>query len=1304
MTDPAGINALSINGSLTLAGNVNLRINSTAPSSDVLQGMNGVIYGGTLTVTDLGSSLALGNTFTLFTLSSGSYNGGFTHFSLPALPAGLNWDVSQLTVNGSITVINTTPTPTFAILGSLGAQTVSISCLTPGAAIYYTTDGSTPGTSSTVYSAPIPLPVNKPVTIKAIAKAAGSPVSGVGAFSYTAYAEPIWANAAGGSWAFSGNWSNGIVGQGSGITADFSELTLSANATVTLDSSPVIGNLIFGDMGDASTWTISSGSGGPLTLAATPSPVITVVNQTTTISAPLAGTNGFTLDGSGTLMLTSANTYSGATIVNGGVLNLVSEVANGGNYNYSGSNIFINNGATLNVTSYRYNFSNITFIFDTNGGGTLGALNTGYGGFVFEGNNTFATTGGAQDTISGATTSTGGFNMNGYVAHFNVARGTSTVSDLAVTGPLGNSGAGITVTGTGILELDGVNTYPGPTIVSNGTVILNGSIAGATTVMGGAMLVNGTTGTGAVAVQSGATLGGAAGTINGPVTVASGGTLMTDPAGINTLTIASSLNLAGTVQLRINSSLPANDVLSSITRVTYGGTLTVSNLGGSLAQGDTYTLFNAGGYSGGFSHFNMPALPAGLSWDVSQLTVNGSITVVNYASTPIFNPSAENYVGTQPLSVAISSLTPGATIYYTTNGSTPTTSSLVYSAPIILPVRTAGMTIQALAVAAGQGNSAIASATYATEPKAVWTWNTNAPAGSWSFGSDWINGIVPNNSGAAADFSTLTLSTNIDLTLDGAWTVGNLIFGDAGNFYTWELDAGANGALTLAATNTPVITVSNQITTITAPIAGTSGLAKSGAGTLVLSGANSYGPGTTISQGTLEISNLTSSGSGPITLGDANTGTNAVQLTLDPNTPIVGFGELILSPINVSTNGTGPATISLTEAGNVIFYIDLNLNRPTTINASNLAGYGLAFPITGNVGTLTINGGSSGSGLGVINTPNTFTGAINIASGIVNSYTSSFGAANPVIVQSNATWLVENAYSVPSVYTIGYLSGSGLIESGSPQSLSIGNDQGTGAFSGQISDGAGQLSVIKTGSGSEILYGANTYSGTTTVSNGTLMVNGSIGTGSVTVQSGGMLAGNGTIGGPTTIQSGGTLSVFNATSSGTLTINNTLTLAGGSSTAITINKAGGANDSLAGISTLTYGGTLTVINLTGTLAAGDSFTLFSASSYAGNFAAMNLPALAPGLAWNWTPTNGTLAVISSSVPVLSGVASLSGSSFSMSFSGLNGQGYSVLMTTNLALPLADWTRLTNGTFGATLVDFTDTHATNAARFYRIVSP
>ena len=127
------------------------------------------------------------------------------------------------------------------------------------------------------------------------------------------------------------------------------------------------------------------------------------------------------------------------------------------------------------------------------------------------------------------------------------------------------------------------------------------------------------------------------------------------------------------------------------------------------------------------------------------------------------------------------------------------------------------------------------------------------------------------------------------------------------------------------------------------------------------------------------------------------------------------------------------------------------------------------------------------------------------------------------------------------------------------------------------------------------------------------------------------------------------------------------------------------------------------------LAVSNSFTLFpGAGGYAGNFAVTNLPAPGTGLAWNWNPTNGVLSVVTGTTqlpaPVLSGKGPLSNGLFPLTFSGPSNQTYKVLSTINLALPLTNWAVLTNGTFGAAPVIYTDSTATNIAQFYLIKSP
>jgi N-acetylneuraminic acid mutarotase len=95
------------------------------------------------------------------------------------------------------------------------------------------------------------------------------------------------------------------------------------------------------------------------------------------------------------------------------------------------------------------------------------------------------------------------------------------------------------------------------------------------------------------------------------------------------------------------------------------------------------------------------------------------------AAMPTFTPAGGSYG--PPQTVTISDATSGAKIYYTTDGTTPTASSTVYSSPIIVA---ASETVKATAVKAGWINSAINSATYIIYPPAPTP--TFSPAGGCS--------------------------------------------------------------------------------------------------------------------------------------------------------------------------------------------------------------------------------------------------------------------------------------------------------------------------------------------------------------------------------------------------------------------------------------------------------------------------------------------------------------------------------------------------------------------------------------------
>lgn len=93
-------------------------------------------------------------------------------------------------------------------------------------------------------------------------------------------------------------------------------------------------------------------------------------------------------------------------------------------------------------------------------------------------------------------------------------------------------------------------------------------------------------------------------------------------------------------------------------------------------------------------------------------THNSSVTSATYTingavATPTFSPVAGSYVGSQ--SVTVSSATAGSTFHYTTDGSTPTASSTLYTGPITVSV---SETVKVLGTKVGFSNSSVASAAY----------------------------------------------------------------------------------------------------------------------------------------------------------------------------------------------------------------------------------------------------------------------------------------------------------------------------------------------------------------------------------------------------------------------------------------------------------------------------------------------------------------------------------------------------------------------------------------------------------------
>jgi subtilase-type serine protease len=238
------------------------------------------------------------------------------------------------------------------------------------------------------------------------------------------------------------------------------------------------------------------------------------------------------------------------------------------------------------------------------------------------------------------------------------------------------------------------------------------------------------------------------------------------------------------------------------------------------------------------------------------------------------------------------------------------------------------------------------------------------------------------------------------------------------------------------------------------------------------------------------------------------------------------------------------------------------------------------------------------------------------------------------------------------------------------------------------------------------LTGAISYAGDTTINGGRLVLSGStsissspnitLGGGTLdvggrsdgkqTILSGHTLLGNGRIDGSLQVNAGGTVSPGNDSLGlpiGVLTVSNVVTLAG--TNAMQTEKASFTNDMIAGAASIVFGGVLRVSDdFSIAYADGDSFKFFNAGSYFGSFSSIEPANPGPGLFWDTSQltVSGTLKVVSTPVPRITGTVK-SGNNFVFSGSGgAPNASYSVLSSTNAALPLAQWALAATGHFDA----------------------
>ena len=254
------------------------------------------------------------------------------------------------------------------------------------------------------------------------------------------------------------------------------------------------------------------------------------------------------------------------------------------------------------------------------------------------GSGTFNFNGGTLKSAASSTTFMQGLtrvNIRNFGAKIDTAGASVTIGQAlphsGISGDYTTDG-GLTKNGAGTLTLGNTNTYTGSTIINAGTLALGsaGSIANSWSIslVGGAVFDVSAV-TGGFALGAAQTLSGN-GSVNGAITI--NGTIAPGMSGgaIGTLTISSSPVLNGVTLIKVNrnNGTPLNDQINlPSSAITYGGTLTVNNVGAPLTAGDNFQIFSAANYNGTFTALNLPSLGTGLAWNTNALT-NGALSVV----------------------------------------------------------------------------------------------------------------------------------------------------------------------------------------------------------------------------------------------------------------------------------------------------------------------------------------------------------------------------------------------------------------------------------------------------------------------------------------------------------------------------------------------------------------------------------------------------------------------------------------------------------------------------------------------------
>src|SRR3989449_6171888 len=404
---------------------------------------------------------------------------------------------------------------------------------------------------------------------------------------------------------------------------------------------PTAGKLTFGGgtLRTTASFTLAANRGVALTGAGT---ISTDPGTTLTYGGIAAGAGPLTKVGTGTMILSGANTYTGATSVSAGRLQLGAT-----NTVPSGSAVTVSGGATFDLHGFSDAIGSLA------GAGTVTSGAAGAVTLTAGGNNSSTTFSGVVQNGSGTVAltkvGTGTMTLSGANTYSGATTVSAGVLDVQNNSSLGSTAGATTVASGGALQVDGSGLLIADPVTLNGTGIAAGGAlrqlansntwSGAIT-LGSAARINAAAGTLAVTggITNGGfllTVGGAGNTTISSTAISGTGGLTKDGAG--TLTLSASNTYTGTTTvsagtLLVNGSQGSSAV--SLNGGTLGGTGTVGAIastgsGGSVTPGVGVGILSSGSvnWSSGSPGLvvQLNGTTAGTGYD--QLNVTGSVNL-----------------------------------------------------------------------------------------------------------------------------------------------------------------------------------------------------------------------------------------------------------------------------------------------------------------------------------------------------------------------------------------------------------------------------------------------------------------------------------------------------------------------------------------------------------------------------------------------------------------------------------------------------------------------------------------------------